>query len=207
MEYLFHRLFLNAVIHGDVDLNIDGIIAPEEHFDFLAHKLDFIGINYYQRVRVRGAPATPLGFDLLFTYAPGDCPSTCTDTGAEIYPEGLAYALEQVAPYGRTLYITENGLADADDNLRPAYLVRHLQVLQHAIQQGADVRGYLHWSIMDNLELTLGYGPKYGLHAVEPRSHRLIPRPSAGVFRRIALANALPPDLVSRFGLPPPTHP
>src|SRR5207245_3218795 len=92
------------------------------------------------------------------------CPTTCTDVGWEIYPIGIREMAAEAGSYGRPVYITENGIADANDDQRPAYLVQHLDVLEHAIADGAaDVRGYYHWSLMDNFEWSSGYFPMFGL--------------------------------------------
>jgi beta-glucosidase/6-phospho-beta-glucosidase/beta-galactosidase len=89
--------------------------------------------------------------------------------------------------------VTENGIADADDNQRPAYLMDHLRQLRLAIREDdADVRGYFHWSLIDNLEWVYGYQPKFGLYSFDPETLKRTPRPSARVYARIADRNALP---------------
>jgi beta-glucosidase/6-phospho-beta-glucosidase/beta-galactosidase len=209
--YLYDRLFPNAIFLGDVDVNANGTIDPGEHRPDLVGHADFFGLNYYFRGRALklGAPVTPSIplFDFLpvFTYQTPErpfgplCPTTCTEFGWEIYPPGLREVLTIAGSYGRPVYITENGLADADDDQRPAYLVQHLAVLEQAIADGvADVRGYFHWSLVDNFEWSSGYFPKFGLY--RSAAGQLLPRPSAGYFRRIAEANAIPPDLLDQFG-------
>jgi beta-glucosidase/6-phospho-beta-glucosidase/beta-galactosidase len=103
--------------------------------------------------------------------------------------------------YGLPVYVTENGVADADDDQRPSYLVRHLEVLQRVIARGvADVRGYLHWSLVDNFEWASGYFPKFGLYSFDADTLRRRARRSAKYFRRIARKNAIPASLLKRFG-------
>ena len=90
------------------------------------------------------------------------------------------------------MIVTENGLADADDNQRTSHLLRHLRVLRQAMtDRVARVDGYLHWSLMDNFEWSAGYYPRFGLFSVDP-SLRRVARPSANVFARIARTNRLP---------------
>ena len=208
-DYLYNRLFANAIFLGDVDANANGTIDVGEHRPDLVGRADFFGLNYYFRGKaLKVAPVTPAIplFDFLpiFTYQTPErpfgpfCPTVCTDFGWEIYPPGLAAVLNTAASYGRPIYITENGLADADDDQRPAYLVQHLAVLEQAIASGADVRGYFHWSLMDNFEWASGYFPMFGLY--RDGGDLLLPRPSAGYFRRIAEANAIPQDLLDQFG-------
>jgi beta-glucosidase/6-phospho-beta-glucosidase/beta-galactosidase len=210
-SYLYNRLFPNAIFLGDVDANANGTIDPGEHHADLVGHADFFGLNYYFRGRARslGVPITPLIplFDFLpvTTYSTPEhpstfvCPTTCTDFGWEIYPSGLREVLTIAGSYGRPVYITENGLADADDDQRPMYLVQHLAVLEQAISDGvADVRGYFHWSLVDNFEWSSGYFPMFGLYQSTPGG--LLARPSAEYFRRIAEANAIPEDLLEQFG-------
>lgn len=203
-DYLFNRLFLNGVVNGDVDVNADGTIQPAER-DLHARKADFIGLNYYFRGRVTdaGLPLTPaipvLDFIPATTYAnPSDpalppCPTTCSELGAEIYPEGFRSVIGTADSYGLPVYVTENGIADADDNQRPGYLRSHLRQILLAIEEdGADVRGYFQWSLVDNLEWVFGYQPKFGLYSYDPVTLKRTPRPSAGLYGSIAAANALP---------------
>jgi beta-galactosidase len=212
-DQLFNRVWLDAVVKGDVDANANGTIDPGEHRPDLVGKADFIGVNYYLRAVAQGlgAPVTPvirlLDFVPTTSYrtpqnpsAP-PCPSRCSDFGWEIYPQGLAEVLAVAGEYGLPVYITENGIADADDSERPSYIVQHLAVLQRAMADGvADVRGYLHWSLVDNFEWSSGYFPKFGLYTFDPVSLRRRARPSAKYFRRIARKNAIPPSLLKRFG-------
>jgi beta-galactosidase len=203
-DYLFNRLFLNGVIRGDVDANGDGQISAGEQ-DLHGRKADFVGLNYYFRGRVTatGAPLTPvipiLDFIPATAYAsPADpslppCPTTCSELGAEISPQGFRDVIRTAAGYGLPVYITENGIADADDDQRRAYLAAHLRQLLMAIRDdGADVRGYLHWSLVDNLEWVFGYQPKFGLYSFDARTLKRTPRPSAGLYAEIAARNALP---------------
>jgi beta-galactosidase len=211
-DYIYNRLYLNAVLHGDVDANVNGTIDAGEHHPELVGKADFVGVNYYLRATANGLPvslstAIPLldfiptiSYQTAHNPTAPPCPSTCSDFGWEIYPAGIREVLTIAGAYGLPVYITENGIADADDDQRPAYLVQHLQVLEQAIADGvADVRGYYHWALMDNFEWASGYYPMFGLNAVDA-SKRLVPRPSALVYRAIARANAIPPGIAAQFG-------
>jgi beta-galactosidase len=203
-DYLFNRFFLNAVVRGDIDLDADGAIGPDEN-RLHERKADFIGLNYYFRGRVSdaGAPLTPqipvLDFVPATTYAtPSDtsfppCPTVCSELGAEIYPKGFREVIGTADSYGLPVYVTENGIADADDDQRRAYLRDHLVQLGRAIRRdGADVRGYFHWSLFDNLEWVFGYAPKFGLYSIDPKTLERTPRQSARLYARIARRNVLP---------------
>ena len=85
------------------------------------------------------------------------------------------------------MYVTENGLADSDDDQRAAYLLDHLRTLRAAMRTGqADVRGYLAWSLVDNFEWAAGYYPRFGFFSYDPNTLARTERPSARVFRRVA---------------------
>jgi beta-glucosidase len=143
--------------------------------------LDWIGVNYYSRTMV-GWP---------WPAAPRQGSGERTDFGWEIYPQGLYDVLRRVGRYGKPVVITENGIADAKDGQRAAYIVAHVRQMHRAICDGVDLRGYMHWTLLDNFEWAEGFEQRFGL-ATRAR----VLRPSAGVYGRIARANALEDDLL-----------
>jgi beta-galactosidase len=203
-EYVLSRLFLNAVVRGVYDGNANGQVDPGERRRRLASRADFIGVNYYSPAYVTGLP-TPVSTRVpLFDFTPTvayrgtgnpagpPCPRTCTDFGWLIDPRGLRNVLRLAASYELPIYITENGIDDADDDLRPGYLVGHLRAVRGAISDGADVRGYFHWSLVDNFEWAEGYRAHFGLYSFDPDTLARRPRSSARLYGRIAAQNALP---------------
>jgi beta-glucosidase/6-phospho-beta-glucosidase/beta-galactosidase len=204
-DYVFNRVFLNAVVKGLDDKDVDGRIEPGERDRGLRGKADFIGLNYYFRGRVTGLPAPASSTVPLFDFLPGTeyripqrpsappCPTTCTEFGWEIYPRGFRQVLKIAGSYGRPVYVTENGLADSDDDQRRAYLLSHLRQLRAAMQAGeARVKGYLAWSLVDNFEWTSGYYPRFGFYSYDPATLKRSARPSGRTFRRIARTGTLP---------------
>src|SRR4029450_4976540 len=98
--------------------------------------LDFLPTQSY---RTPQSPTLPL------------CPTTCSDFGSEIYPEGFRTSLRTAGRYGVPVYVTENGIADADDDQRGPYLLAHLRALRDVMRaHEARVRGYFHWTLVDN---------------------------------------------------------
>ncbi len=203
-DYILNRVFLNAVVRGVYDTDADGNVDPGERRPRLARRADFIGVNYYSPAYATGLP-TPVSTRVpLFDFAPTiayrgtgnpngpPCPRRCTDFGWEIDPSGLRNVLNLAASYKRPIYVTENGIDDADDSERPEYLTGHLRAVRAAIADGARVRGYFHWSLVDNFEWSEGYEARFGLYAFDPRTLSRRARPSARLYARIAAKNALP---------------
>jgi len=137
-----------------------------------------------------------------------DTDNAKTEYGWDIYPAGFRTVLDEVKPYALPIYITENGLADSTDGQRPRFLVEHLYTLQRAIQDGIDVRGYFHWSLLDNFEWSGGYCPRFGLFSVDytdPARPRTV-RPSAALYQKIIDARDVSPSLFKQYdSYPTPT--
>ena len=142
---------------------------------------DFVGVQNYERViyDAKGRVAPPAGVPL-------------NSMGSEIYPPSLAGAVRYVhGATGRPILVTEHGLGTSDDAQRAAFIPPALAGLKSAIDEGIPVRGYVHWTLLDNFEWIFGYGPKYGLFAVDRQSFRRTAKPSAAVLGAIARRNAL----------------
>ncbi len=196
--YLYDMVYLNGVAKGDLDANLDG---HPVHRDDLAGRMDWMGVNQYARVIVKGLaepllPAlSPLStFDALGMKQEFD------------HARGMYETAMIVKGLGLPEIVTENGTADPnDDGTVPEYLVRNLTWLSRAIRDGADVRGYFYWTLMDNYEWNHGMGRwRGGLFAVEPTDPTRERRPRKGVatFRAIAEAHGVPDDLAERYPEP-----
>jgi beta-glucosidase len=150
-------------------------------------KYDFIGVQYYTRavVDVRFKHGImPTIIDVL------QHPKVKTDMGWEIYPEGLYQFLKALAVrYDKPIYITENGITDKRDRLRADFIRQHLTATQRAIADGADVRGYFYWSLLDNQEWDKGFWPRFGLVGVDRQTLARTVRPSAEEYGNIIRNN------------------
>jgi len=156
----------------------------EDDFDTIAQPLDWVGINYYTRKIIAPAEGPWPALAEL------DGPLPKTQVGWEIYPEGLHHFLTMVhRDYagGLPIYVTENGMANADapgpdgridDSARIAYLDAHLGEVKRAAEDGVPVRGYFVWSLIDNYEWALGYGPRFGLVHVDYETLTRTPKAS-----------------------------
>jgi beta-glucosidase len=155
---------------------------------------DLVGLNYYSRTLVSTDFLTK---GSLFGEPPPGAEISLM--GAEVYPEGFYRHLKRVQAYGQPIYVTENGISTLDDDQRCRYLLRHLREMRRAMSEGVDVRGYLHWTLMDNFEWAEGYFQKFGIVAMDPSTRERKPRPSAYLYRDIARANAITAEQFQRY--------
>jgi len=142
-------------------------------------KHDFLALQYYFRTKLK------------FPISERNENRKVTDLGWEIYPEGIYHILKDLKKYNLPIYITENGLADADDSKRLGFIKNHLYWIYRAIGDGADVRGYFHWSFLDNFEWDKGFWPRFGLVRVDYKTMRRKIRSSAFKFKIICETNTL----------------
>ncbi len=193
-------------------------VVREEDLPAIAAPLDFLGVNYYFpgliADRANAAACAAAG---LQSSAEGDpttddlgvvslthAGSERTAMGWEIEADGLREILVRVARDYPTppMYVTENGAAFADyvdpagrveDHERIAYLAGHLDAVSAAIEEGADVRGYYCWSLLDNFEWGEGYSKRFGLVWIDYPTGRRLPKRSFAWYRDVVAANRVTP--------------
>jgi beta-glucosidase len=166
---------------------------PDEDFQLTRQPVDFVGINYYTRSVVRhDASAYPLKATPV-----RQANTTHTETGWEVYAPGLVDTLLWFKErYGdMPLYVTENGAAFYDppvaeaavveDPLRTDYLRKHLRTLHKCIAAGVNLKGYYAWSLLDNLEWSLGFSKRFGLYHVDFATQKRTPKASAVFYARV----------------------
>ena len=139
---------------------------------------DFIGLNYYFHNRI------DYGFNKNEN-------KKISDMGWELYPEGIYYMLKDLKRYGKSIYIMENGLADAQDVNREWFIKESLRYIHKAIQEGIDVHGYFYWSLLDNFEWDKGFWPRFGLVEVNYKTMERKIRQSAYKYAKIIKENSL----------------
>ena len=134
--------------------------------------VDYIGLNYYFHSVIGQKPKGPF-----------------TDFGWEIYPRGIYEMLKDLSRYNKPLYVTENGLADQEDSMRADFIKGHLAEVYRAIEEGVDVRGYYHWSLLDNYEWAAGFTKRFGLVKIDYKTMERKVRSSAYVYKEICENN------------------
>ena len=163
---------------------------------------DYVGVNLYYRDLVSFDPRHAIEAFGRRETQPG-APQGTDTTGApaysEVYPKAIALVARRVARMGKPVYVTENGVTDPDDRLRPWQLASAVKTLHGLIQEGVDLRGYYHWSLVDNFEWSEGWRMRFGLVALDERTQERTPRPSAALYGAIAHANALTPAMVREY--------
>ncbi|MFO0606772.1 MAG: family 1 glycosylhydrolase [Polyangiales bacterium] len=211
VRYVYHYLFVDAVRDGALDANLDGV--PEEmHPEWRGH-LDWLGVQYYFRAgvsavpeiipRVRANVCLP-NINLGACVPPADPTHQVPAMGYEFWAPGLYNVLRD---FGRRyadlpLTVTESGLATEVGARRAELVVRSLEQVERARRDGVDVRGYYHWSLMDNFEWSYGFAPRFGLYRVD-RTGAVYPRRAtegATVFRDIIRARRITEAQRQRYG-------
>jgi len=175
-----NRQYLDPVFFGKYPDELKEIFGeawpkwPQEDFDLIKQPIDYLGVNYYTRsVTKHNEHNYPL------QVSPVRQRATYTETGWEVFPQGLTDTLTWIRDRYKNppVYITENGSAfydppvaengAIDDPLRLNYQKKHLRAVSDAVAQGCDIRGYMAWSFMDNLEWSLGFAKRFGIVHVD----------------------------------------
>ncbi|MBB2913140.1 beta-glucosidase [Streptosporangium becharense] len=211
VDGLQNRIFLDPVLRGEYPADVmerarrftDWSFVRDGDLDVISRPIDLLGVNYYhpQTVAARtGEPANPVypGSEGI-VFGGADAPRTAM--GWPVQPFGLTDLLVRLSrDYpGTPLIITENGAAFDDvvedgevhDVGRLSYLDGHLRAAHAAIQQGADLRGYLVWSLLDNFEWAEGYRKRFGIVHVDYATQRRTPKDSALWYSEVVRRNGL----------------
>jgi beta-glucosidase/6-phospho-beta-glucosidase/beta-galactosidase len=189
-SYFLNDYFLNAVVNGEEDQNyLNSLKIHDKTSDYFVihdnwkNKVDFIGLNYYRRIHVYHSIVVALSSARFIGGAftndlnekkrngkESNSYGILNDLGWEIYPQGIYEIIMQLKDkYAKPIFVTENGIADKYDRYRGPFIVAHIRQIKRAIDNGADVIGYLHWSLMDNYEWQESYRSeaKFGLFKID----------------------------------------
>jgi len=210
-----NRIFLEPVLHGTYPARARAELLPSSELikpgdmRTISAPVDFLGLNYYCPFYIglgdwddlrRGETPLP-GHPGLVNYAPPELPKTTM--GWLVEPNGLydtLVTLDREAPQ-LPIFITENGCASEDyitpegevnDQERIDFLEGHLDAAWRAIQDGVNLAGYFHWSLMDNFEWARGYQRRFGLYFVDFASQRRLAKRSARFYSEVARTGVLP---------------
>jgi beta-galactosidase len=194
-NYFFHDMFMDGVAEGRLDEHWDAGPGQAPVRPELANRMDFIGVNYYFRFVAQKNPL-PVPLSFVSPFVTFDMLQPFDENA----PQGIYPTLMKVAKrYGKPLYVTETGTTQDDEPRAAAWMVRTLAETRHAIRDGADIRGYFAWSLMDNFEWNHGMGMKFGLYAVDPTTKARVMRDSGGVYAAMSKARDVPADLEATY--------
>jgi beta-glucosidase len=160
----------------------------------LAGSFDFIGVNYYSRYYTK----FPLTGELTSREWGPDATVTDGQYG-EVYPAGLFQTIKRCLKYGKPIYITENGLPDQDDDLRPSFIIAHLREVWRANCFNYPVMGYYHWSLVDNFEWDRGWTQRFGLIALDPQTQERTWRSSAYLYQEICRMGGISSQMAEAY--------
>ena len=184
-DYFTNDYFLNAVINGEEDLNYLDTLQRHDKSNLIVHpewkhKIDFVGLNYYRAIYVQYNPVIALssarfvgGIPLNDLRLEAQPHGSLNDMGWEIYPEGLHSLIMRITnQWNLPILISENGIPDKFGTNRSPFILSHISQVKRATDSGADVLGYIYWSLMDNYEWQDAYSPesRFGLYQVNRNS-------------------------------------
>jgi beta-glucosidase len=190
LDRLFNHTFFDLIETGRLDFPF-GLFTGRD--DDAKGCCDFVGLNVYSRFHVAfDIKNASTFFTNLFvpSHVPQGDPGVDRPYG-EAYPKAISDAVRRAARLGKPIYIMENGVPDAEDQIRPWLIVSVLRELHGLIAENYDIRGYLHWTLTDNFEWNEGWKLRFGLVALDPETQLRTMRSSAKLFSDIVRDNGL----------------
>jgi len=188
----FNDMFPRAAMDGKLRLIYKTVKIPE-----MVKTQDFLGVNYYTRDLI--------SFDLRHAssnfghhyYRPD---AELSGTGfLALEPDGFYEALKWGLQFNIPMLVTENGVEDAEDKIRPRYIAEHIMKMWRAVNFNWPVKGYFHWSLVDNFEWERGWSQRFGLWGLDVATQARIRRPSVDLYAEICKENGLSSAMVAKY--------
>jgi beta-glucosidase len=184
IDHRFNDNFAESIRSGRSPFPLNHL---HQHLDEVKDTCDYVGINYYSRLRAGFAPRSPKTLFFQLTVPPHKPQG---DHGVEVpygeaYPDGLRRAVERFATLKKPIYILENGVPDRDDRIRPWLLESTVDQIRSLLAEGVDLRGYFHWTLTDNFEWNEGWHLRFGLIELDPKTQARKLRPSAQLYSQL----------------------
>lgn len=158
---------------------------------------DFLGVNYYSRDLVAFTPGSP-ATQFMRNFFPKGSDLSPTGFIANV-PEGLYEGLHWGLRFGVPMMVTENGVEDAPDTLRPRYTLQHIHQVWRAVNFNWPVKGYFHWSLVDNFEWERGWTQRFGLWGLNTETQARIRNKSVDLYEAICRENGITSDMVRKY--------
>ena len=189
---IFNKAFNDCLVTGKLNLALKKISLPEA-----AGTQDFIGLNYYTRDLVTFDLLKPDAFFHHRNFPEGAAVSE-SNFIANV-PAGMWDGLKWAHSYEIPIIITENGVEDSKDTLRPQYLVEHLHQVWRAANFNWQLKGYFHWSLVDNFEWERGWTQRFGLWGLDVDTQERVRRGSVDIYERICRENGISSQMVAEL--------
>jgi beta-glucosidase len=192
MDHSINRSFPDAIMDGNVK-----ILFWKKFIPTAIKTMDFFGLNYYSRDIV--------SFDIT---KPKEVFRKVTTPKGAIFsenkfiahiPEAILDAIKWARRYNLPIYITENGVEDSKDTLRPRFLIENIHQVWRAVNFNWNVKGYFHWSLVDNFEWERGWTQRFGLWGLDIATQKRFRRKSVDVYASICKENGISSEMVKRY--------
>jgi beta-glucosidase len=188
----FNDFFPQALATGVLRFPTSRIRIPE-----IKGTQDFLGVNYYTRDLVNFSLLLP---GELFSRRSFPKNADLSDSGQIASdPQGMFQVLKWAKSFKIPILITENGVDNANDQLRPRYLIEHLHQVWRAVNFNWPIKGYFHWTLVDNFEWERGWTQRFGLWELDPETQTRRKRPSADLYAEICRENGISTEMVARY--------
>jgi len=193
---VFHILF-NDLFPRTLKDGVFNAIVKKDRIPEAVGTQDFLGLNYYSNETVRFDLFAPREL-FVHRFFPKEAP--VSETGFIAHqPEGMAECVRWGSQYGVPMIITENGVEDSQDILRPRYTLEHLHALWMAMNNNLPVKGYFHWSLVDNFEWERGWTQRFGLWGLNVETQARVRRPSVDMYAAVCKTNGISSETVQKY--------
>jgi beta-glucosidase len=188
----FNEGFPNAVQTGRINFALRKETIPQA-----ANTQDFFGLNYYTREYIA---FKPLAFKSMFYKGFFDPASPLSENGfIALEPKGFYQALKWSYSFNKPILITENGVEDSTNTLRTRYLYEHLHQMWRGINYTWPIKGYFHWSLVDNFEWERGWSQRFGLWGLDVETQARLHRPAVDAYAEICHTNSISSHSVKKY--------
>ncbi len=189
---VFNDFFAYGAQTGEAKL-----LWKKQNLPEAAETQDFIGINYYTRSQSAFRPGA---MNKLFGELSFSADADLSENGfIANEPQGFGEALRWANTFKKPIIVTENGVEDAADKMRPRYLAQHIQELWRAVNFNYPVKGYFHWSLVDNFEWERGWTQRFGLWELDTETQKRRKRKSAELYEEICKTNSLSSEMIATY--------
>jgi beta-glucosidase len=196
LDGMFNGLFLRALETGQWR----PLIGKKAEIPQVKGTLDWIGLNYYNRFDAAFSLRALKALGITYGTRPGAYRGP--RTWGEFYPDGLLELIKRLYRQFRLpVYITENGVPDETDAIRPGFLLEHLRQVWKAIMHSIPVKGYYFWSLVDNFEWAEGFDPRYkfGLYEVDFKTQKRTLKTSGALYKEIAKTRTISSEMARKY--------